>query len=191
MNNYFNFTIPTFNSDYGEDWTDFTTITDGQVDYMIAKIISLYNLSDITMTPIIATELIMRLLGIPIIATDTLSIKKYKIRKFNTNARAKATEDLYLDYAENIVGIRGEIYNGLEFGSFIHDISIWPDPLSPDDDDWVWTTALTKFEIYIDVKTIVDAELDQLQLLYRQDHLLPAFYQVYLIDSSYNILRTI
>lgn len=191
MNNYFNFTLPAFNQEYGEDWTNFTTIVDDQVDYMVEKVISLYWLNDITMTPIIAAEYIMRLLGIPIIASDTLAVKKYKIRKFNTNARAKATADIYLDYAENIVGVRGVIYNGVDLGSFIHGVSSWPDPSNPDTDDWVWNSELTKFKIYIDVKTVITEELDAIQDLYRQDHLLPAFYQIYLIDSSFNILRTI
>ncbi|MFW9871943.1 MAG: hypothetical protein ACFFG0_02500 [Candidatus Thorarchaeota archaeon] len=191
MNNYFNFTIPKFNSEYGEDWGDFNDITEDQVDYAIQKIIDLYKLNDITMTPLIATEYIMKLLGIEIYSTDSLAIKKYKIRKYNTNAKAKATLDLYLDYAENIVGTRGEIYNGYYYGAFIQDESSWPDTSNPTSEDWVWAGFEDRFYIYIDVKTTDSGELDEIQDLYQQDHLLPAFYQVYLIDSSFNILRTI
>lgn len=191
MNNYFNFTIPDFNQRYGEDWNNFNTITENNVDYMIKKVIDLYRLNDITRTPLIVTEYIMKLLGLKIETTDTLSIKKYKVRKYNSTAKAKATNDLYLDYAENVVGTRGAIYNGYVIGSFVHDESSWPDSVTPNEDDWVWSNNETRFIIYIDVKTLDEDLLDQIQTLYREDFLLPAFYVVYLIDSEFNILRSI
>jgi sugar lactone lactonase YvrE len=54
-----------------------------------------------------------------------------------------------------------------------------------------WEKTGSRFDIYIDCKTTDSNNLDTIQDLYRLDFLQPAFYQIYLIDSSWNILRTI
>lgn len=190
MNNYWNFEIPKFNEEYGSDWDSFLVIVEDNVDYIVRKIVSLYWLNDVNLIPLVPVEYLLRALGIEFNSSDTLSEKRDEIRNFGVFARKKALDDLYLDYAEEIAGTRGTIYLGSELGSFVHDESSWFGS-TPSDEDWVWLTDTAKFYVYIDVKTVDEDELDEIQEIYRRDWLLPAFYQIYLIDSSFNILRTI
>ena len=191
MNDYFNFYLPDFQSNYGEDWDDFKTIVDDNVDYVMNKTYQLYWMNDITRTNIRAIELTMRALGIKIDPMDTLRTRKYNVRKFNASFRDKALDTLYLDYAEALVGTRGNIYSGYTLGTFVWNTSIWPVAGEPDETNFIWATEVSRFQIYIDVKTTDDTLLDEIVVMYRQDHLLPAFYQIYLVDSSFNILRTV
>jgi hypothetical protein len=191
MNNYFNFKIPEFNEKFGEDWGAFKAIIDDNVDYIINKTIDLYRLRDISVMPIMAVEASLRTKGIRFNSTDTTQMKKLRLRKFNTTHKSKATASFYLDIAEALVGTRGVVYNGYVYGTFIHDTSIWPDPDSPTDKDWVWSTSENKFQMYIDVKTTNNDLLDTILSIYRQPDMLSAFYVVFLIDSTFNILRSV
>jgi len=191
MNNWFNFNIPYFNSQFGSDWVDFQTIVDDNVDYVMNKTYDLYNLRNISKMPLLALELALKVRGIETWPTESLSSKRLKIRTFATIFKKKATGELYLDYAEAIVGTRGEIFNAYETGWSVWGVSSWHMAGVPDGGDRVWASPAVIFEIYVDVKTTDNDELDAIVLAYRQNFLLPAFYQIYLVDSSMTILRTV
>lgn len=191
MNNYFNFEIPFFNQQFGSDWTAFNTIVETNNDYLFGKTYDLYKLKDITRMPILALDIALRLRNIETDASEPINIKKQKLRSFNKDFKAKAMSDTYLDYQETIVGTRGSIYNGYTLGSFIWGLSNWPVSSVLEDTDRIWSTTGSAFDIYIDCKTTDNGLLDEIVAIYRQKFLLPAFYQIYLIDSSFNILRTV
>jgi len=191
MNNFWNFEIPYFNQQMGSDWVPFKTIVDNNVDYMMSKTWDLYKLRDISMMPVIATDISISLRGIETEAGEAISIKKAKLRSFNKDFKSKGMKDTYLDYQELIVGIRGEIYNGYIFGTFVWGISAWAIAGAPESTDRIWSTDQTKFNIYVDCKTTDSGLLDQIESVFRQSFLLPAFYTIYLVDSSFNILRTV
>ena len=54
-----------------------------------------------------------------------------------------------------------------------------------------WTGINSPFYVFIDVKTTDSDLLDEIVSIYREGYLLPAFYKIYLIDSDFNILRTV
>lgn len=191
MNNWFEFKIPYFNEQFGKDWAPFLTIIDDNVDYVMNKTYDLYKLRDISMMPVMATEIAISLRGIETEPGETIAIKKAKLRNFNKDFKSKGMQDTYLDYQELIVGVRGAIYNGYVFGTFVWGMSAWPISGSPESTDRIWSTNQTRFDIYIDCKTTDSGELDEIEAIFRQSFLLPAFYQIYLIDSSFNILRTV
>ena len=191
MNNWFNFQKPYFNELYGSDWDSFDTIVEDNVDYLYQQNWRLYWLRDITLMRPQPLESALRLRGIKYDETTSTKIKKRNLRKFNTANKEKGMEDFYLDYQESVVGTRGAIYSGYELGSFVWDSSCWPISGTPESCDWVWTTTDAIFDIYIDCKTTNSDLLDELVEIYRQDFLLPAFYQIYLIDSDFTILRTV
>lgn len=191
MNSWYEFKIPYFNEQFGSDWTSFITIVDDNVDYVMNKTYDLYKLRDVATMPVLALEMALKLRDIETWPTEDLRSKKLKVRKFATASQSKGTKDLYLDYAEAIVGIRGSAYNGYALGESDWGVMAWPTPGSPDASDRVWSTPTIMFDIYIDVKTTDSDLLDEIVLTYRQKFLLPAFYQIYLVDSSLNILRTV
>ena len=191
MNNYFNFEIPFFNQQFGSDWATFNTIVETNNDYLFEKTYDLYKLKDITRMPILALDIALRLRNIETDPSEAINIKKQKLRSFNKDFKAKAMSDTYLDYQETIVGTRGVIYNGYTLGSFIWGSSNWPVSSVLEDTDRIWSTTGSVFDIYIDCKTTDSGLLDEIVAIYRQKFLLPAFYQIYLIDSSFNILRTV
>lgn len=191
MNNYYNFILPYFNEQFGSDWTAFKTIVDDNVDYVMNKTYELYWLKDITRMPVMATEIAIKLRGIETDGSESIAIKKAKLRNFNKDFKSKGMQDTYLDYQELIVGARGNIYNGYVFGTFVWGISTWAIAGFPESTDRIWSADETKFDIYIDCKTLDSGELDEIQAIFRQSFLLPAFYQIYLVDSDFNILRTV
>jgi hypothetical protein len=191
MNNFFNFEIPYFNEQFGSDWSSFTTIVNDSVDYTMNKTWDLYKLRDISMMPVMATDIAIQLRGIETDAGEALAVKKAKIRNFNKDFKSKGMQATYLDYQELIVGTRGVVYNGYIFGTFVWGMSAWPISGSPEGTDRIWSTDQTRFDIYIDCKTTDSGLLDEIVAIYRQSFLLPAFYTIYLIDSSFNILRTV
>ena len=192
MNNFFNFQTPYFNQQFGSDWDDFNDITEENVDYIMNKTWQLYWLRRIDTMPVMALEQALRLRAIEVEAADSIALKKYKLRKFNTSFKEKGTADFYLDYQEEIVGTRGVIYSGLYFGASIWGSSSWAiSGGTPSGTELVWATTYSPFHIYIDVKTTDSALLDELVAVYSQTFLRPAFYQIYLVDSTFTILRSI
>lgn len=192
MNNFFNFQIPFFNSQMGSDWDDFNDITEENVDYIMNKTWQLYWLRRIDTMPVMALEQALRLRAVEVDATDSIALKKYKLRKFNTSFKEKGTADFYLDYQEEIVGTRGVIYSGLYFGASIWGSSSWAiSGGTSSGTELVWATTYSPFHIFIDVKTTDSALLDELVAVYSQTFLRPAFYQIYLVDSTFTILRSI
>lgn len=191
MNNFFNFTIPYFNSQFGEDWDDFNSITEENVDYVVDKTWQLYWLKRIDTLPIIALDYAIKLRGIEVDADDTIALKKFKLRKFNTTFKDKGASSFYLDYQEAIVGTRGTVYDGLSLGSSVWGRSIWPSSSIESDTEWVWVGSSSLFNIFIDVKTTDSDLLDDIVAVYRQRSMLPAFYKIFLIDSSFTILRSV
>jgi len=191
MNNFWNFEIPYFNEQMGSDWSPFKTVVDDNVDYMMNKTWDLYKLKDISMMPIRATEIAISLRGIEVDPGESVVVKKAKLRSFNKDFKAKGMQDTYLDYQEIIVGTRGNIYNGYILGTAVWGISAWNTSGTSEATDRIWSTTDTKFIIYIDAKTTDSSLLDELVMTLRGKSLLPAFYQIYITDSDFNILRTV
>jgi hypothetical protein len=191
MNNYFNFTIPKFNEQYGVDWDDFNDIVEDNVDYLFAAIWELYWLADPDYMPLQAIEKALRALKITFSGTETTAQKKLYLRKFLTTFKDKGSADIYLDYAEAITGIRGVIYSGYTEGAWKWGETRFPKSGLSNIDYIRWAGQSSKFMFYIDVKTVDDDELDAIVEVYRLPYLLPAFYKIVLIDSSFNILRLV
>lgn len=192
MNNFYNFQTPYFNQQFGSDWNDFDDITEENVDYIMNKTWQIYWLRRIDTMPVMALEQALRLRAIEVEVADSIALKKYKLRKFNTSFKEKGTADFYLDYQEKIVGTRGVIYSGLYFGASIWGSSSWViSGGTPSGTELVWATTYSPFHIYIDVKTTDGTLLDELVAVYSQTFLRPAFYQIYLVDSTFKILRSI
>lgn len=191
MNNYFNFEIPLFSEKYGTDWDDFKDIIEDANDNLFAKTFQLYWLLDPDYYTNRVAEIILDVLDIDFSSSDTLAVKKSKIRGFLSDLSKKGMEDFYLDPAEDIVGIRGEIY--ITDGRQVSRRGMMRRAVVGSGFDGAkWhVTEQSGFNIYIDVKTLNGTELDQIEEYYRRDEYLPGFYQIYLIDSSFNILRTI
>ncbi len=189
-NNYFNFTLPTFMVQYGSDWIDFQTIVDDNVDNVMSKTYQLYWLNDPNNFTTRVSELVLDSLGISYSTTDTLLTKKIKIRTFLTKYANKGLADTYLEIGEDIVGTTGTIYTSLEDLNWLWGNSRWGSTGSTFLNSIKWNNQ-PRFFIYIDVNTTDNDELDQIQLLMQEDSMLPAFYKIFLIDSSFNILRSI
>ena len=189
-NNYFNFTLPFFSTQYGTDWEDFSTIINDNVDNIMKKTYQLYWLNDINSFTTRVSELVLDSLGIEYSSTDTLLTKKIKIRTFVTKYANKGLADTYLDIGEDIVGTSGTIYTSLSTLNWLWGTSRWGSTGDTNNDSIKWCNQ-PRFYIYIDVDTTDNDELDQIQLIMEQDSLLPAFYRIFLIDSSFTILRII
>jgi hypothetical protein len=185
-NNYFNFSIPQFNLDNGEDWDDFKDLIDDWVDHFIQKIMRLYWFRHPDKIPLIALEKSLRLRKINFNATDPVSLKRFKYRNFNPSFKGKAMSDMYLDIAEAITGIRGTIgysTDGLVWGEWA-----WADGES---NEWGGINEDSVYNIFFNVKTTDENELDLIYNALMDKTYRPAFYQLYLIDDDENILRVI
>ena len=191
MNNWYEFKLPYFNEQFGVDWDTFMTITDDNVDYIMNKTWQLYWLRDIGALSGLALDMAINLRKIAVTSDESTLLKRTKLRKFNTIFKSKGMPDTYLDYQEVIVGTRGEIIVASSLNGFIWDGSSWATPGNILTEDRVWSNSTTLFAIYIDVKTLDNDLLDEIVSVYSQDYLKPAFYTIYLVDSSLNILRTI
>jgi hypothetical protein len=176
---------------YGEDWDDFRTIVDDNVDYVMNKTYQLYWLNNVDYMGVREVEKALLSMKIGTSSSETLPYKKEKLRKFLTIFANKGTADIYLDFAESVAGARGDIYMGYNLGVWRWGTSRWGIPGAPTVNDLRWTLQYARFYVLIDVKTTDSSELDQITSIFRESYLLPAFYQIYLIDSSFNILRTI
>ena len=86
-----------------------------------------------------------------------------------------------------VTGITGILYAGTDYVNR-WDVSRWQDT-TPAIDLIRWPSDNPHFVIYFDVKTLDNGELDQIVDLLRDASVLPAFYQILLIDSDFNILR--
>lgn len=189
MNNFFNFQLPVFQEKYGNDWTDFKTITDDNVDYFMAKIWDLYKLNDPNFYTTRVAEIVLDSLGVPYSAPETLVTKKQYVRKFLTNFKDKGSADVYLDIQETIVGTRGTIYTSLDYFTWLWDESTWGD--TDEVENIIWSGDDAAYYVFIDCKTTNAALLTQIVDSYNQDFLFPAFYKIILVDSDYNVLWVI
>jgi len=182
-NNFFNFKIPRFNLKYGTDWTDFSAIIEENTDHYFEKAWQLYHLNDINKMSTRVVQAVLNVLKIPYTDADTMFTKKLRLRQWATKFINKGLGDIYLDIGEEITGTRGVLWNGAVIG-------IWR---------WGyarhnlirWSQDQPQFVILFDVKTLDSDELDQIQSLLQDKSYRPAFHRIYLVDSSYNILRTI
>jgi hypothetical protein len=188
-NNYFNFNIPEFNSQNGSDWTAFQTIINEWVDYYFAKTYQLYWLRKPDRLNTQAIEIALQLRGIKYTSTDTVKTKRFKLRHFNTSYMNKGLMDTYLDLAENITGIRGTI--GYSTEGWIWDDSKWTEGESPTDAKWGGIASDSIYNIFFNIKTTNEDEIDAIETLIREKTNRPAFYQIFLIDDEQNTLRTI
>jgi len=186
MNNFFNFTLPVFQEAYGSDWDSFKTITDDNTDYLLGKTWDFYKLNDPNFYTTRVVEIVLDSLGVSYSATETLAKKKQYVRKFLTDSKDKGSADIYLDVQEVIVGTRGVIYTSLEYGSWLWDESTWGDTSEPE--NILWSGDDAPFYVFIDCKTTDADLLTQIVDAYNQDFLLPAFYKIIIVDSSFNIL---
>ncbi len=192
MNNHFNFEIPYFNREYGSDWDSFNDIVEDNVDYLMRKTWQLFWLTDINTMPLRIVEIYLGILNISYSATDTLQEKKIKLRYFMSQYANKGMADIYLDIAEIITGQRGIICTGYDVGIWEWGVSTWSSGGTDHEDNCIiWGGDQAAFEIYIDVKSTDDTELDMIKNLYLQPHLRPAFHKIFLIDPDFNILRVI
>lgn len=195
-NNYFNFKIPFFNTEYGVDWTNLQTIVNDNVDYLMGKTYQLYWLDDPNYYSTRVTEKVSDSLFLLYNHITETSVKKFNIRKFLTTFANKGLKDTYLDIQENIVGIRGDVYARSVIGWKHHTTTTdnpnrWGSTGSTFAGAFRWSVAPPQFEILIDVMTLDNGLLDQIEEQYRRPELLPAFYTIYLVDSSFTFLRRI
>lgn len=188
-NNYFNFLLPDFNERFGSDWDSFKTIVGDNVDHIIAKTIQLYWLRkpDRMTGPALEDALEFREITSPI--TDTIIEKKEKVRNYNVTYQEKGMDEIYLDKVEEIVGVRGDLYlasdfwDGWVFGEFVFG--------DPEFGIFGGIDFDNKFTIFFDVKTVDPATLAEILVVLRDKPMKAAFYQVILIDSSWNILEVV
>lgn len=186
MNNYFTYNIPDFQDKNGSDWTDFKDILEDWTDFLISKVIQMYWFRQPDKIPLIALEKSLKLRNIKFNSSDSINLKRFKYRNFNTSFKRKALADIYLDIAEAITGIRGSISystEGLEWGTWA-----W----SPGEaNEWGGITSNSVYNIYFNVKTTDEAELDLIYNTLMDKTYRPAFYQIILIDDDQNVLRVI
>lgn len=191
MNEYFNFRLPDFNALHGNDWQDFLDIEEDYVDDLYDKTYELYYLNDINRMSNRVVNINLDVLGVAYEPSDSPDTKRIKLRNLANESVNKGMDVVYLDIAEAIVGIRGTIKGGQDIGVYRWGVSRWKGTPTWQSYYIRWTIGGNQFIIYIDVKTLDNGELDQIQSLFQHEYLLPAFYQIYLIDSSFNVLRTI
>jgi len=190
MNKFYNIKYPEFIEKYGSDWTAFKTNINSWIDDSISKIFKIRREENINTASNRAIELKLRTRGIAIDPLDSLLDKKIKLRQFVRKYQDKGLQATYLDPIEEIVGIRGVIYSGRKIKTWKWNTSKWQKQSSTSANDIMWSISAPSFTIYIDVKTTNATLLDQIERLIRNE-LLPAYYEIYLIDSSFNVLRVI
>jgi len=186
MNNYFNFKIPDFQQKYGEDWNDFLSVVDDNVDNIINKTIQLYWLKDPSRMTLLALEASLDLRGITYTTNDSTATKKFKLRQFNPTFRDKGLADPYLDLAENITGVRGSL-------SYYNLYSVW------DGSGVLWDGDSTRwdgdgegiFVILFNIKTTDPDQINTILTLLKEKTMKPAFYYLILIDDDYNTLGVV
>lgn len=193
MNHFYNITLPEFQEKYGKDWASYKSIREDYNDYIYLKTWQLYLLANVSTMPVKAIEICLTQLGIRFDSSDTLITKRTKLRYFVRQQMNKGLGTIYLDLAESVVGIRGAIYPGTIFGVWLWGSSRWRSTTGGIAVNYIrWKSASgSQFEMYIDVKTTDSAKLDAIEILYRQRDVFPAFYKIFLIDSSFVILRTL
>lgn len=190
-NKFFNPKFPEFITKFGKDWTSFRTLFDSWVDDIVDKIFRIRHEKSINNGSLKSIERQMRSKGITIDATDTLLDKKIKLRQFVKKHQKKGMEETYLDPIQEIVGIRGVIYSGRDVRTWKWNFSRWRRTDAVESNtDIIWSISVPRFVIYIDVKTTDSGLLDEIQQLL-EGELRPAYYTIKLIDSNFNVLRTI
>jgi hypothetical protein len=182
-NNYFNFRLPDFQEKYGSDWDDFIGEIDDIIDEVYSDTFDLYRLSDIDRMKNTVVNILVNVYKIATISGETSRQLRVKLRSFPSIYANKGLAIIYIEIAEGITGIAGELYTADILEGWLWDTSTFPIRFGDSDQD--------KFIILFDVKTTDNTELDSIQELLRDKTVKPAFYQMFLIDSSYNILRTI
>ncbi|TGN20818.1 hypothetical protein [Leptospira idonii] len=190
MNHFFNIKFPEFIEKYGKDWTQFQTILNEYVDFYFKKVWELYQFNNVNTINEKAIDWILKALKIEYTGNDNLKTKKIKLRYFISQYRKKGLAEIYLNLQEAVVGERGSIVSGQSLGVWRWGFSRWHGS-TIQASDIRWSLAGSQFEIYINCKTTENSLLDEIVLLYRQSSILPAFYKIYLVDDSYNILRTV
>lgn len=190
-NKFFNPKLPEFITKFGKDWTSFRTLFDSWVDDTVDKVFGLRHEKSINNGSLKSIERQMRTKGITIDVLDTLLDKKIKLRQFVKKHQKKGMEETYLDPIQEIVGVRGVIYSGRDVRTWKWNSSRWrrTDAVEANT-DIIWSISVPRFVIYIDVKTTDSGLLDEIQQLL-EGELRPAYYTIKLIDSAFNVLRTI
>lgn len=165
-NNYFNFKIPDFNEKFGDDWDNFKTIIDSEVDTLISKIMRLYWMMDPSKMPIRAVELAMQLRDITINDDDSLTVKRGKVRDYNSRYTNKGLAEPYEQLVEDVTGetpifTLGITINGWIIGSGILPVKLGdgdiPDKylifieVHPSDLGETWTNISTDVNFYFKV----------------------------------------
>lgn len=191
-NNFFNFKLPEFYEKYGSDWSDFITTMDDNTDHVFDKVWQLYWLNDINLWTEKVTEHYLDTYKIDYDSSDTFQSKKSKFKTGVTKFKDKALASIYIEAAQDITGIAGDLYSGYSSSSWVWSESFIGDSSTAiQTDEIMFGGGTAQFRIYFDVKTTDSGELDLIQDMLEDEVLRPAFYDMYLIDSSFNILRTI
>ncbi len=192
-NNFVNFELPRFQDKYGTDWDDYVSIRQEFLDHIALKIWQIYHLNNVGTMGEKAMEFLLQSLRIEFDSTDTFLTKKIKLRTFVSRYQRKSLEDVYLDIQEEIVGTRGTIYSGHSVGVWRHEYSRRFGAETPvqQAEHIRHSSSGSQFETYIDVQTSDATKLDQITALYRIPSIRPAFYQIYLVNGNFTVLRTV
>jgi hypothetical protein len=181
-NQFYNFRIPDFQDKYGDDWDGFQAVIDDNWDYVFKKAWELYHLVDLNRMPVRVVEYQMNLRSIDFSYSDTAVTKKVNLRNFVNKYVNKGLASVYLDIAEGVTGSVGDLYLDWDRSGFDWDVDHW---------DFTWQDEGSKFIILFDVKTTDSGELDEIQALLQDESVKPAYYKIVLVDSDFNILRSI
>lgn len=185
MNNYFNFKLPNFISEYGSDWQDFVDIMEEYCDELYLKTEQLYKIIDIN--KMIDRNIINNLILYRIYydSSYTPAMRRTAFRSVVTESTNKGLRLVYHNICLSITGLAPDFYLGLDL------VHRWNTTRRWNFSRWPATGTDKYFQIYIDVKTIDNTELDNIANMIRQDQYSPIFYRVYLVDSSFTVLRSI
>lgn len=131
---------------------------------------------------------------VPVQADDDANLRRKKLRGYVKRFRGKGLPPIYIEEAKEVTGQDGVFRKGVNTG-WTWGVSVWPDsPSGTSPDEMVWPkfdAGTDIFIVFFEPKTAVSQELDDVQARFRQDHLLPAFHKIFLVDASDVILREV
>ncbi len=182
MNNFLNFRLPDFQNKYGSDWNDFIDLMEEIYDEIYVDTVDLYSLSNIDKMRDEIVIILLSLFKIETTLLDTKGTRKNKLREFVNVYRKKGLAEIYLDVGESVTGLIGNLYTAKEKGGWVIGEDIIPLRLESEQD---------LFIILYDAKTVDAGEIDIIVSMLRDKYLYPAFYKMYIVDSSLNVLAEV
>lgn len=184
-NNYFNFKIPKFQADYGTDWEDFVEYMDFEVDHIFERTFALYMLTVIDKMPNSVVNILINLLGINTSVLDSAATRRGRLRAYGSVYTNKGLAEHYLDLCETVTGVYGWIKRGDQLSGATQKwgTATW--------DESKWGGEGIIFTVYIYAGTSSTAEEDAVFALLRDRSIKPAFYVMFLVDVSENIIGVV